>query len=184
MAFCWLARDGPTLNADLVALWFVRGPVFEGNSIFLLFFRGVRTPCPPPPPQIVRTWKNNLDPGQATMVVFQDTMYTFRDTQGGGVKIDNFFSYLTFVTSSRWSKYCMRWSFGGGGGGKGPGPPGKTQVIWESIRNKQLDPLEKVGPPPPPPPPGKNVEAHLEPPKIIIFFEINHWHSVKKMEDY
>ena len=40
----------------------------------------------------------------------------------------------------------MRWSFGGG---KGPGPPGKTQVIWESIRNKQLDPLEKVGPPPP-----------------------------------
>ena len=24
--------------------------------------------------------KNNLDPGQATMVVFPDTMYTYRDT--------------------------------------------------------------------------------------------------------
>ena len=45
--------------------------------------------------------KNNLDPSQATMVVFQDTMYTLRDTKG--VKIDNFFSYLTFVTA----KYCM-----------------------------------------------------------------------------
>ena len=30
-------------------------------------------------------------------------------------------------------------------------PPGKSQVIWVSIGNKQLDPpLEKVGPPPPP----------------------------------
>ena len=28
--------------------------------------------------------KNNLDPGQATMVVFPDTMYTYRDTQGAG----------------------------------------------------------------------------------------------------
>ena len=28
--------------------------------------------------------KNNLDPSQATMVVFHDTMYTFRDTKGGG----------------------------------------------------------------------------------------------------
>ena len=27
--------------------------------------------------------KNNLDPGRATMVVFPDTMYTYRDTQGG-----------------------------------------------------------------------------------------------------
>ena len=65
------------------------------------------------------------------MVVFPDTMYTFRDTQGGGgggCQIDNFFLYLTFVTSSSWSKYCMRWSFGwgGGGGGKGPGPPWKN----------------------------------------------------------
>ena len=41
----------------------------------------------------------------------------------------------------------------GGGVGQGfPDPPGKSQVIWGSIGNKQLDPsLEKVGPPPPPP---------------------------------
>ena len=37
----------------------------------------------------------------------------------------------------------------GGGGSGGPDPPGKSQVIWVSIGNKQL---EKVGPPPPPPP--------------------------------
>ena len=49
-----------------------------------------------------------------------------------------------------------------GGGGKGPGPPGKTQVIWDSIGNTQLDlPLEKLDPP------WKNVEAPLEPRKII-----------------
>ena len=29
----------------------------------------------------------------------------------------------------------------------GPDPPGKSQVIWVSIGIKQLDPLEKVGPP-------------------------------------
>ena len=27
--------------------------------------------------------KNNLDPGRATMVVFPDTMFTYRDTEGG-----------------------------------------------------------------------------------------------------
>ena len=32
----------------------------------------------------IKNSKNNLDPGQATMVVFPDTMYTCRDTQGGG----------------------------------------------------------------------------------------------------
>ena len=32
------------------------------------------------------------------------------------------------------------------GGTGGPDPPGKSQVIWVSIGNKQLDPpLEKVG---------------------------------------
>ena len=36
------------------------------------------------------------------------------------------------------------------GGTGGLDPPGKSQVIWVSIGNKQLDPLEKVGPPPPP----------------------------------
>ena len=45
----------------------------------------------------------------------------------------------------------------GGGGDRGSGPPpGKSQVIWVSIGNKQLDPpgkswtpspLENVGPP-------------------------------------
>ena len=38
------------------------------------------------------------------------------------------------------------------GGSRGEGtddPPGKSQVLWVSIGNKQLDPpLEKVGPPP------------------------------------
>ena len=36
------------------------------------------------------------------------------------------------------------------GGTGGPNPPGKSQVIWVSIGNKQLDPpppLENVGPP-------------------------------------
>ena len=28
--------------------------------------------------------KNNLDPGQVTVVVFPDTMYTFRNIQGRG----------------------------------------------------------------------------------------------------
>ena len=40
-------------------------------------------------------------------------------------------------------------------GGQGvwtPPPPGKSQVIWVSIENKQLDP------PPPPPPPWKKLE--------------------------
>ena len=38
---------------------------------------------------------------------------------------------------------------GGGGGGGGPDPPGKSQVIWVSIGNKQYigTPLENVGPP-------------------------------------
>ena len=39
----------------------------------------------------------------------------------------------------------------GGVGQVFPDPPGKSQVIWGSIGNKQLDAsLEKVGPPPPP----------------------------------
>ena len=53
-------------------------------------------------------------------------------------------------------------------GGGGPDPPGKSQVIWVSIGNKQLDPtpLENVGPP-------------LEPWKMIDFFEIDNLTSVK-----
>ena len=50
----------------------------------------------------------------------------------------------------------------------GYGPPGKSQVIWVSTGNKQLDPLplEKVGP-------------YLEHRKMIVFFESNHWISEK-----
>ena len=49
-------------------------------------------------------------------------------------------------------------------------PPGKSQVIWVSIGNKQLDPLENAGPP-------------LEPCKMIDFLEIDHLTSVKQAED-
>ena len=38
----------------------------------------------------------------------------------------------------------------GGGGAGGPDPPGKSQVIWVSLGNKQLDhPWKKLDPPPP-----------------------------------
>ena len=47
-----------------------------------------------------------------------------------------------------------------GGGTGSPDPPGKSQVIWVSIGNKQLDPLEKVEPPPPP---LENIRPPLEP---------------------
>ena len=36
---------------------------------------------------------------------------------------------------------------GGGGGTGGPDPPGKSQVIWVSIGNKQLDPGKSWNPP-------------------------------------
>ena len=35
----------------------------------------------------------------------------------------------------------------GGQGVRTPPPPGKSQVIWVSLGNKLLDPLENVGPP-------------------------------------
>ena len=38
----------------------------------------------------------------------------------------------------------------GRGGGGGPDPPGKSQVIWVSIRKKQLDSPVKSWTPPPP----------------------------------
>ena len=53
--------------------------------------------------------KNNLDPGRATMVVVYIYGYP------GRFEIDNFFSYLTFVTASSPSKHCMRRSRGGRG---------------------------------------------------------------------
>ena len=59
-----------------------------------------------------------------------------------------------------------------------PNPPGKSQVIWVTTGNKQLDPPpppEKVDPPPPP---GKfwTPSGTL---KMIDFFGINHLTSVK-----
>ena len=64
------------------------------------------------------------------------------------------------------------------GGTGGPDPPGKSQVIWVSIGNKQLDPppLEKVGRPPPP---WKMFDPLYNLEKMIVFFEINHLTFVK-----
>ena len=50
-----------------------------------------------------------------------------------------------------------------GGGAGGPDPPGKSQVICVSIGNKQLNSLEKVGPPWKKLDPLENVEPPLEP---------------------
>ena len=82
------------------------------------------------------------------------------------------------VTRRQHHKHILfDYSIGGsrGGGGQGAGPPGKSQVIWISIGNKQLrppTPMEKVGPP------LKNVGHPLEPLEMSIF-ESNHWTSVK-----
>ena len=81
--------------------------------------------------------------------------------RGGGVKIDNFLSYLTLSQHPVDPNIACA-DLEGGGGARGQDPPGKTQVIWDSVGNKQLDP------------PGKNVEVPLEPRKIISFLEINH----------
>ena len=50
------ADDGPTLNADLVALLFFRrsGQVLLGNPIFLCFFQGGSGP--PVPCSSIRAW--------------------------------------------------------------------------------------------------------------------------------
>ena len=63
------------------------------------------------------------------------------------------------------------------------GEIGKSQVIWVSIENKQLDttpphPLKEVGPPTP-----ENVGPPPEPWKRIVFFESSLWTSVKYVED-
>ena len=67
-------------------------------------------------------------------------------------------------------------SRGGTGGPDPPPPPGKSQVIWVSIGNKQLDPptMEKAGPPP-----LENNGPPLGPWKMTDFFEIDHLTSVK-----
>ena len=59
--------------------------------------------------------------------------------------------------------------------GPDPSPSRKSQVIWVSIGNKQLDsPWKKLDPPP-----LENVGPPLEPRKVIDFFEIDHLSSVK-----
>ena len=51
------------------------------------------------------------------------------------------------ITSWRKRAYPSGDPEGGQGVQTPPPPPGKSQVIWVSIANKQLDPQEKVGPP-------------------------------------
>ena len=48
MAFCWRDGGGPSLNADLLALWFYRGsrPVLLRDPIFFVFFQGGGGPDP------------------------------------------------------------------------------------------------------------------------------------------
>ena len=70
------------------------------------------------------------------MAVFPDTMYTFRDTQGGG-QIDNFFLISNICHSIQLIQILHALIRRGAGG---PEPPGKTQVIWDYIGNKQLEP--------------------------------------------
>ena len=64
------------------------------------------------------------------------------------------------------SDHCFKCGSRGGTGG--PDPPGKSQVIWVSIGNKQLDP-----------PPWKMLDPPLEPLKMIDYFEIEYLTSVK-----
>ena len=83
------------------------------------------------------------------------------------------FAIQIFVLSN------FEWSLnkcGSRGGDRGPDPPGKSQVIWFSIGNKQLDPPGQSWTPPPP---LENVGPPLEPWKMIDFFENDHLTSVK-----
>ena len=63
-------------------------------------------------------------------------------------------------------------------GGRGPDP-------WKITSYMGFYKGKAIGPPPPPlykvgpPPPLKNVPPPLEPWQIIVFFETNHWASVK-----
>ena len=65
---------------------------------------------------------------------------------------------------------------------RGPDPPGKNTSYIGFLWNKQLD-HATLGKSWDTPPPGKNVGPPLEPWKLLIFFEINHWTSVKEVED-
>ena len=63
MAFHWHADDGQTLNAGLVALWFLRGsgPVLLRNPIFLWFSREGGLDPYPPPSLWIRAWSKSRD---------------------------------------------------------------------------------------------------------------------------
>ena len=85
-----------------------------------------------------------------------------------GAWLYRFLIFALFLTCI-WINSCLRCFKCGSRGGQGVWtPPGKSQVIWVSIGNKQLDPtprkswtplpLEDGGPPP-------------EPSKMIVFFD-------------
>ena len=61
-------------------------------------------------------------------------------------------------TTAAWEKRKKSSADPEGVGQGGPDPPGKSQVIWGSIGNEQLDPLpgKSWTKPPLPPPPGKS----------------------------
>ena len=85
-----------------------------------------------------------------------------------------------FMHANEWDMGQFSWptincgSRGGRTGDQDP-PPGKSQVIWVSIGDKQLDPSWKKLDPPPP----RKCWTPLEPWKMIVFFEINHLTSAK-----
>ena len=75
MGFRWQADGGPTLNADLVAVWFLGGgDQYCKETLYFCDFSGeVWTPCPPP--LWIRTWlKINI----VTMTVW------YQDKNGSG----------------------------------------------------------------------------------------------------
>ena len=68
--------------------------------------------------------KNNLDPGRATLVVFPDTMYTYRDTQGDS-------KLTTFSLIKLLSQHPVDPNIACAdpeGGGEGPGPLEKFKL--------------------------------------------------------
>ena len=93
--------------------------------------------------------------------------------QNSQLSLDNVFAIYTFTCMAVTSP-CTSADPEGGQGVRTPS--GKSQVIWVSIGNKQLDPppWKKLDPPPP----GKcwTPSGTLE---MIVFFEIKHLTSEK-----
>ena len=69
MAFRWLADDGPTLNAGLVAAIFqgIRTCIARKPYIFVIFQKGSEPPVPPLDPHMVYHSFGNL-PGILFMI--------------------------------------------------------------------------------------------------------------------